>query len=145
MVTREGEGQMKKYMLMTSRERSATIDGLNLFFGALLGANLGTLNTVEMDDYIQFVLLLAGTVLALRFVSLSDRRGYAIGLLAFYGGLIVLMFVIPGFEPEGLSRADFHRTLATLAIWVGSVLMTELMPTCDTDADRAGEKATEPV
>ena len=115
----------------TQREKLGTIDGINLFFGALLGANLGTLGTVPLDDYVKLVLLLVGLVVTIRIVSVSERRGYAYGLLVFYLGLAAAFFFVPAFQPEGLAEADLNRVVATLAVWVTVTTVVELYPTAD--------------
>jgi hypothetical protein len=128
---------MKRYLLLTSRERAGTIDGINLFFGALLGANLGTLNSLTLSQYITFILFLAGTVMALRMISTSERRGFAMLFVAFYAFVILTMWNIPAMQPKGLPEADLHRTLATLAIWIGSVVLQEFSPVLE-DPGEAG-------
>jgi hypothetical protein len=122
---------MRRYLLLTGREKAGTIDGLNLFFGALLGANLGTLNSLTLRQYIYFILILAGTVMALRMISTSERRGFAILFVAAYAILIVAMWIVPGLQPKGMPQADLQRTLATLAIWIGAVVLQEVVPVLD--------------
>ena len=117
-----------EFLKQTTKERAGTIDGLNLFFGALLGANLGTLDELDMEDYVKFTVLLAGTVMALRMVSTSERRVYAIATAGLYAGLIFAILLIPSIQPSGLAEKDLHRLLATLGIWLGSVLLMELWP-----------------
>ena len=117
-----------EFLKQTTKERAGTIDGLNLFFGALLGANLGTLDELDMEDYVKFTILLAGTVMALRMVSTSERRVYAIATAGLYAGLIFAILLIPSIQPSGLAEKDLHRLLATLGIWLGSVLLMELWP-----------------
>jgi hypothetical protein len=119
---------MRQYLLITARERAGTVDGLNLFFGALLGANLGTLNSLKLSSYIYFITLLAGTVMTLRMISTSERRVYALLLLAVYVVLLVGFWTVPELHPHGLSEGDLHRTLATIGIWVASVVLLEVSP-----------------
>jgi len=131
---------MRRYLLLTSRERVGTIDGINLFFGALLGANLGTLNSLSLREYIAFILFLAGTVMALRMISTSERRRFAIGFVAFYAIVILAMWIIPDLQPRGLPEADLHRTLATLAIWIGTVVLQEAAPVLEDPAQAASPR-----
>jgi hypothetical protein len=132
---------MRRYLLLTSRERAGTIDGVNLFFGALLGANLGTLNSLTLRQYTSFILFLAGTVMALRMISTSERRGFAVGFVAAYAVLIVAMWNIPALQPRGLPEADLHRTLATLAIWIGTIVLQEFAPVLEDPAEAARPQA----
>jgi predicted membrane channel-forming protein YqfA (hemolysin III family) len=116
------------------------LDGLNLFFGALLGANLGTLENVPLFDYVKIVVFLAGTVITIRMISTSKERGPVLLLVAFYAALIGSMLVFPDAAPEGMSDSDLERLVATLAIWMSCVLLIEFSPTKvekPADADEA--------
>ncbi len=119
---------MKSFMMQTRREKAGTTDGLNLFFGALLGANLGTLDALDIQDYCQITIMLAGTVMALRMVSTSERRVYALATLALYGALILALLLIPDVQPEGMAKGDLHRLGATVVIWIFSILILEIWP-----------------
>jgi Na+-transporting NADH:ubiquinone oxidoreductase subunit NqrB len=119
---------MKSLFFSSERERSGTIDGLNLFFGALLGANLGTLDGLSLGDYSRLVVLLAGTVVTLRMVSTSERRRTMFALLGLYLLILAAMTFLPRMQPKGLALDDFHRLTATLAIWILFVATTELSP-----------------
>ena len=113
----------------TKAERLGSVDGFNLFFGALLGANLGTLGTVPLKDYVLLIILLAGTVAVLRMISTSERRLYALGTLALYIGLLAMVFTNDRMTPKGLSEGDLNRLAATLAVWIVAVLAIEFAPT----------------
>lgn len=112
----------------TPGTRMGSIDGLNLFFGALLGANLGTLDQLRLVDYVKLTVLLAGTVMTLRMISTSERRLYALGVGAFYALLLGALVLVPDLKPEGLGDQDLHRLVATMAIWMIFVLAIELTP-----------------
>jgi len=128
---------MKTMWTLTKREQLGTIDGLNLFFGALLGANLGTLGTLSLYEYGVLILLLAGMVVTIRLVSTSERRIYSLALLAFYLAIVGAILFVPGLQPKGLAVADLHRLAVTLAIWVAAVLFIELYPTVGAGKDQA--------
>lgn len=104
--------------------REGAVDGLNLFFGALLGANLGTLDHIRLVEYVQLIGLLAGTVIATRMMSAAGGRLILV-LLAVYSALLVALVAVPGFAPSGLKRADLYRLVATLAMWVALTLAIE--------------------
>jgi hypothetical protein len=122
---------MKSFILYTKGEKSGAIDALNLFFGALLGANLGTLGGLDLPDYINLVVLLAATVTLLRMVSTSERRGYVLFMFGLYGLLLTAVLKIPKLKPDGISADDLNRLVATLAIWVVFLLITEFSPVID--------------
>jgi hypothetical protein len=119
---------MRSYWRQTAGEKMGSVDGLNLFFGALLGANLGTLDHVAMGDYVRFIVLLAGTVVALRIVSTSHRRIYALVTMALYAALIVTVLYVPSMQPKGLSENALHRIVATIGVWVVFVMVMEFWP-----------------
>jgi hypothetical protein len=119
---------MKSLFVNTPGGKAGALDGLNLFFGALLGANLGTLDPLALGEYVKLVILLAGTVVTLRMVSTSERRLYVLLVLAIYAMLLVALVTIPGMQPEGMATGDLHRLVATLAVWMVFVLLSEFSP-----------------
>jgi hypothetical protein len=125
----EQGGHMKDIFRSTPGGKSGAIDGLNLFFGALLGANLGTLQGMALFDYVKLIVLLAGTVMVLRMLSTSERRVYMLVTLAVYVALIVAILLVPTLQPKGMAVADLHRLVATLGVWVAFVLGAEITPT----------------
>lgn len=129
---------MKSLLAQTKREKLGSIDGINLFFGALLGANLGTVGTMPLRDYILLIALLVALVASIRTASLSERRFYAHSMLAFCIALFALFLFLPGFEFESLSAADRDRLAATLVIWVVTATLVEFYPTRKEDGDQAG-------
>jgi len=119
---------MKSLFVSTEGGKVGAIDGLNLFFGALLGANLGTLDRLPIGEYVKLIVLLAGTVMALRMISTSERRVMMLVVLAVYAMLLVGMVVLPELQPKGMSLDDVYRLVATLGVWVLFVLGAELSP-----------------
>lgn len=110
--------------------KAGAIDGLNLFFGALLGANLGTMQTtMGLLDYCKLIFVLAATVMVIRMLSTSERRAYMLFQVVMYAVLVGFFLLSPMFQPAGMGTTDLHRLAATLAIWVAFVLVTEFTPT----------------
>ena len=134
---------MRSLLKQTAKDRAGGIDGLNLFFGALLGANLGTLDGVELLDYVQLILVLAATVMALRMLSVSERRRMILTWLGFYCLFLIAMLFVPGLQPDGLAADDLNRLVATVAIWVGTAVMIELWPVHDYEAAPPPEEGEE--
>lgn len=120
-------GKLKRLITQTPREKTATVDGISLFFGALLGANLGTLDGLGLYDYGTVIFILACTVMTLRLFSTSERRGFALAMLALYVAVIVVFLVFQ--RPAGLAAADAERLMVTLGVWLGAVILVELYPT----------------
>lgn len=119
---------MRNLFRNTAGGKAGTIDGLNLFFGALLGANLGTMQGLGLYDYIKIIVLLAGTVIVIRLVSTSERKFYVAANVVLYIVLIAGLLLYPAFQPKGVAPADLHRLAATLGIWFSLVLLSELLP-----------------
>lgn len=113
----------------TEREKRGMMSAINLFFGALLGANLGTVGDVSSRDYVSLVILLGGAVSAIYFALVSERRMYALATLAFYAAVIGLVIKMPNRLFASLAPAEFERIALTLLIWLGFAAITELMPT----------------
>ena len=118
----------------TRREKRAHTGALSLCFGALLGANLGTLGELPLRDYVFLVILLVGTVTTIQLSMASERRGYTAMLILLYVGILAALYFVPGARPS-MAEEDLLKLLATLAIWFGAVVMIELVPTVD-PADR---------
>lgn len=119
----------------TAGGKAGTIDGLNLFFGALLGANLGTMQGLALYDYIKIIVLLAGTVIVIRLISTSERKMYVAANVLLYIALIGALLFYPALQPKGVDQADLQRLGATLAIWFALVLISELLPADAGNAD----------
>ncbi|HZF43636.1 MAG TPA: hypothetical protein VEZ48_09530 [Sphingomonadaceae bacterium] len=126
----------------TRREKAAVISALNLFFGALIGANLGAFERLPMSGYILLITVLAGSVMVLRIVSLSDRKAYKLRMLAIYIVAVPFVLVVLASRAE-IEVGAFQRLGVTLVIWLALVLITELTPARDETAAPAGATADE--
>lgn len=115
----------------TRAERIGGVDGLTLFFGALLGANLGTIQSLPIEDYIQLIVLLAGAVIAIRLISLSERKANVLWTVAFFAAILAAIAAVPALRPDGLPEEALHRIFATIGIWVAAVLLVEFWPQQD--------------
>jgi hypothetical protein len=123
----------KPFWKQTKGARIGSVDGFNLFFGALLGANLGTLERLPIWDYFKLIAALAITVAMLRMVSTSERRITALVGLAIYSVLIALILGSDDLRPQGLDPGDAQRLGVTLAVWILGVLIFEFAPTHEGD------------
>jgi uncharacterized membrane protein YqgA involved in biofilm formation len=116
----------------TSGGKAGAIDGLNLFFGALLGANLGSIQGMTLPDYVELIFLLAAVVMTVRMLSTSPRRTYMLASIALSVVIGAAFLLWKPFQPKGVAPADLQRIATTLAIWLALVLFTELSPVRDT-------------
>ena len=124
-----GRVRMTGIWTQTKREKLGEIDGLNLFFGALLGANLGTLDALPIVEYAKLIVLLAGAVAAIRMAATSERRVFAFATLLLYVATLAGVLLVPRFKPEGMAEADLQRLVVTLAVWIGTAVIFEIYPT----------------
>ncbi|HEX8841268.1 MAG TPA: hypothetical protein VF757_03110 [Sphingomicrobium sp.] len=130
---------MKDFFRNTAGGKAGSIDGLNLFFGALLGANLGTIQGMALFDYFKIIVLLAGTVMVIRMLSTSERRIYMLVSVALYVVLIGGTLLMPGLQPKGVATSDLQRLAVTLGVWVALVLAAELMPMRDAEGTASAD------
>ncbi len=111
----------------TSEEKAAYRNALSLFFGGLLGANLGLLQTMPLETYVTVSALLAGTVMAFVLVGRARSRRYAVVTLALYGTATAYAY----FRTDlfgSLDPAATERLFATLGMWLVAMAIVELTP-----------------
>jgi hypothetical protein len=129
---------MWRFWTQTTREKQGMLDGINLFFGALIGANLGSLEGLSPKDYTTLVVILAGAVIALRVFSTSERRGYAYLTLAVYFGFVALHLFGNDQSIRSIGIANRDRLALTLGVWLASIVLAELAPIRDPKSGRSG-------
>ena len=117
---------MRRLFFPAKGRTEGATDGLNLFFGALLGANLGTITGLKLVTYVQLIVLLVSTVMALRIFAMSEKRSFAGLMLGLYVIALFALARTPGLQPAGLATADLHRLVATLIIWIVMVVLLEI-------------------
>lgn len=105
------------------------------FCGALLGANLGTLDALPIAEYAKLIVLPRGAVVTIRLVATSERRWYAFSGILLYGALLGAMLIVPQQRPDGLPGADLLQQLVTLAIWIAAATLFEFWPTRESKPD----------
>lgn len=119
---------MKSLLRSTTGGKAGTIEGLNLFFGALLGANLGTIGHVSLPAYAELIVLLAGIVITLRMLSTSPKRGMMLACIGIYVVVLLTIAITPALRPRGMAVEDLQRLVTTLLAWVVFVVAAELSP-----------------
>ena len=134
-------GAVGAVLTYSDEERRATMVGVNLFFGALMGANLGVTERLPLGDYAQLVVLLCGMITGMFTIVVSQRRSVVIvtsGAIAVILGMIVLSAVdlVP---PDAV--ADLHRIIVTLLIWLAFIVAVKLTPAAK---DRSPTPAPQP-
>jgi hypothetical protein len=120
----------KNLMFYTRAEKQGMVDGVGLFFGALLGTNLGSLEHLSMREYALLIGLLAGAVMSLRIFSTTERRWHGYLLLGLYT-VVVQQILFSSKLGADIAMPDRQRLAITLGIWMISVVLAELTPIKD--------------
>ena len=101
-------------------EYRASINALNIFFGAIIGVNFSSMQELPLRDYAYVLLLTSALIALILIVSYSKRRILSavqlIVALAGYYYLFRIQVVI-----EGVT----DHLLVTLGIWAASALFYE--------------------
>lgn len=110
-------------------EKRAMVNGVNLFFGALIGANLGTLDGMSVYDYTLVAAIVCLIVMYIQVAPVARKRwSYLVTLLALTGLLYVLLIDPFGDDVfSGRSRPSPHL-FVTICLWLASVASIELRP-----------------
>ncbi len=116
------------------QEYRASVNALNLFFGAIVGVNFANMVELPAEDY---AILLFVTALMISFIlvisSTSRKVWSAVQLAAALTGYYLLFVGDPIIE--GVDR----KLVITLAVWAGSTLLFEFTPR---DPDPEPDSAT---
>jgi hypothetical protein len=113
----------------TAAEKSAAINGMNLFFGALIGANLGSLHEIQMRDYLLIAIIVCLIVLYIQVVPVARRRwSYLVQLAMMVGGLYVLLLHPLGADLFRERPRPSPHIFITICLWLASVASIELRP-----------------
>ena len=126
---------MRKLVSYSGDERRATITGVNLFFSALLGANLGTLGDVPLDEYFQLVVILVGAVTAILTIAITRRRVTAIWSGVAVVMIIAVIAILPG-RRMGELADDFQRMAITLGVWLAMLLVVRFTPEAESATEQ---------
>jgi hypothetical protein len=121
---------MRNLLSYPDDERRATTAGINLFFSALLGANLGAMNAMPLAEYFQLVLMLVGAVTGILTIAVSKRPVIIWTTAAALVLILGLVALIPDFGPAGV-EAELDRLAVTLGVWAAMLVLLRLTPSSD--------------
>ena len=122
----------------TRTEKRASVNGLNLFFGALIGANLGSLEQLALQDYTLLISMICVIVLYIQLAPVARQRWLYLGILVMTVALLYVLLL----TPQGLQffkdrpRPAPHL-FVTICIWLLSVAYVELRPLARSEAPAA--------
>jgi len=107
---------------MTPGEYRANVDGLNLFFGAVLGVVMATTDRLGARDFAVTLIVTATLVVTLLYVSSGRHRFayalFAAAVLAFLPRILGPLLADPAGMPPHLQP--------TLLVWLGFIVLVEL-------------------
>jgi hypothetical protein len=113
----------------TRAEKRAALNGTNLFFGALIGANLGTLDRLALRDYMLLICVVALIVLYIQLAPVARKRITILMTLGvMVAGLYVLLMTPYGATLFEDGQRPSPHLFVTIAFWLGSVATIELRP-----------------
>jgi hypothetical protein len=116
---------------LTQREYEATINALNIFFGAIIGVSLGNITEIPMDDYVILLVIISAMVSSILLVTYTHRRIWNSVMLT--GVLLAAWYA----ESSTGGLIDFpERVLPTLTVWAVLAVTTEF-------SDRAEDPQSE--
>jgi len=127
---------LDRSMKMTRREYDASINALNIFFGAVIGITLGGALTKDVADYVIILLMSVGAVISILYISYSERKWMGVASLVVS---IVCMLLINYTSSEKGEGIIFPQKLVpTLAVWSIMALITEYIPIIDIEGKPEG-------
>lgn len=131
----------------TRAEKQGYVNGLGLFFGALIGANMGVLTDLAPSEYLKVIMMLAGGVLWLQMLGASRSRLHTLRMLAAVALPVFVLLVFPDARPQGLTERQGHNMVATLGVWLVCIALIELTPVVSEAEEEAAQKrpASPPV
>ena len=122
----------------TRAEKRAASNGLNLFFGALIGANLGSLENLELRDYALVVSMVCVIVLYIQLAPVARQRWLYLAILASYVGVLYVLLLAPGgLHPFHDRPRPQPHLFVTICLWLLCVAYIELRPVEKTEPPSA--------
>ena len=113
----------------TRSEKRASVNGLNLFFGALIGANLGSLEHLALGDYTLLISIVCIIVLYIQLAPVARQRWLYLGLLLMTVGMLYVLLLTPrGLEIFQDRPRPAPHLFVTICLWLLSVAYIELRP-----------------
>lgn len=128
---------LKSLGRMTEGEYRANLNGLGIFFGAVLGFVMAGTETLGPRDFALTLFLSATAVICILYVSSSPQRLFYAAITALY--IAILPTVLHDLLGKG---AAIPRNLQpTLAVWLVITLFVEFMPRDRTAAGKPDDEA----
>ena len=126
---------MKFLFDQSESEKRAGIAAINLFFSVVLGANLGSINTLDLYDYSVLLILLAGSVMAIYTIAVSRRRRVIWMTAGVYSVILGGVVLFPELRPDRMEE-ELLRIVVTLAIWLLLLMVARFSPLAEEPAGK---------
>jgi MFS-type transporter involved in bile tolerance (Atg22 family) len=118
--------RLKARLAASDQEYRAALNGVSIFFGAVLGVALGGMEDLGTLAYITLLLMVTAVVVAILYIPASRNRvAYAVGLI------VLLTLVLITHQPGALVAGSFPlpaKLIPTLIVWTGATILVEFGP-----------------
>jgi len=122
---------------MKTQEYQASLNGLNIFFGAILGVSVGGIETLAPVPFMMLLFMVAAVVIAILYISASPHRiAYAVILMTALG-LVLLLRAPTDLLFGSIPLPD--KLLPTLIVWTAAVIVVEFSPRESTSRPVGGD------
>jgi hypothetical protein len=127
----------------TRAEKRASVNGINLFFGALIGANLGSLENLALRDYTLIAGMVCVIVLYIQLAPVARQRWLYMGILAVTVAVLYIILLAPAgpLHPFKDRPRPAPHLFVTICLWLLSVAYIELRPLANTEPPPSTPKA----
>ncbi len=119
-------------MRMTEREYRANIDGLNIFFGAVLGFVLAGSETLDNVWFAALLAMTSGIVISILYITASEQR------LTYSALTLVLIATMGTVLEDALPGANSlpPKLQPCLLVWALMTISVEFLPREKAEADK---------
>lgn len=118
--------RLKALFTASEKEYQASLNGLSIFFGAILGVALGGVEELEPLAYMTLLVMVSGVVLGILYIPASRHRvAYAVALIA------LLSILLMTHEPGDMILNSFPlpgKLIPTLIVWTAATILVEFGP-----------------
>ena len=116
--------RMREALVVTESEYRANLNGLNMFFGAVLGFVIAGIERLDTIEFSWILVAVTGVVVSILYVSASKQR-IAYGLTT-----LMLILFLPLFAGVFLDEGEAipNKLQPTLAVWAILTLSIEFLP-----------------
>lgn len=116
----------KSFFTASEQEYQASLNGIAIFFGAILGVALGGVEDLDPLAFMTLLVMVSGIVVTILYIPASRHRvAYAAGLL------VLLTTILFTHRPGDMVLASFPlppQLIPTLIVWTAATILVEFGP-----------------